>query len=249
MEFGVLPELSLSLVGYAPELSARARIQLATDIGYRSVTLDAKTPGLRPRELDRSAKRDIASLFRRNELRLSGIDLWIPPEHFVQPEHIDRAVGAVTACIDLVQELVALTPGDAVVSVQLPREGAVEAERAIAASAERAGALISDCRWPMRGFEGSLGAGLDPVAALAAGQDPVLAASGSSILSARVSSMSDVALRVALDDPSSRLDLDAYRASLSLAPMLRTLVVDVRGVLDAQAAGEAALQEWAQSGL
>src|SRR5690606_13026801 len=69
----------------------RAPIEAAAKAGFRAVALDASAAGLRPRDLDRSARRDLAALLRRLELAFAGLDLWIPPEHFASPEHADRA--------------------------------------------------------------------------------------------------------------------------------------------------------------
>ncbi len=244
-----LPALSLSLAEFAVGSSPRERILAAGELGYRAVTLDARAAGLRARDLDRSARRDLAATFRRAELRLAGIDLWIPESHFVDTAHQDRAIAVAIGTIDLAAELASLMPADPVVSVVLPTEGATDARKALAAAAETAGVQMADHCWPLCAWNGPIGAGLDPVVALVEKADPVAAASNRSLVTARVCSLGDAALRVPVGSAASRLDLGAYRASLSLAPLLRTVVVDVRGLHDSLAGAEAALEAWSDADL
>lgn len=242
---GLVPELSLAMADLATDQAPRERILAAAKLGYRALTLDAKAPGLRARELDRSARRDLAATFRRAELRLAGVDLWIPEEHFCDPTRIDRAIAAGVGTIDLVAELASLTLGDPIVNMVLPAAESGDARRAMAAAAEAAGVQIADHHWPLGETPaGPIGSGLDPVVALFEKADPVAFASSPSLISARLAGLGDAAIRVPLDAPSNRLDLLSYRAALSLAPMLRTLVVDVRGLTDAHAGAVAALDAW-----
>ena len=130
--------------------------------------------GLRPRELDRSARRDLASVLRRFELELSGVDLWIPPGHFVDGLHSDRAVEAVVEAVRFVVEMVGLVGGSGgsgvgggVVCVTLPafEEGDVGGDgvglrggvvSAIESAAELVGGVVADCSV---GAVGSVAAG------------------------------------------------------------------------------------------
>lgn len=119
--------LTLALAGLGiPD--ARARLGLAagaaTRAGVESVHLDATLPGLRPRELDRSARRDLCAILRRHGVRASGLDLLIPASHFADPALVDRAAEAVRAAVALVAELSALGalgPGGRIVCVDLQR--------------------------------------------------------------------------------------------------------------------------------
>lgn len=120
-----LPPPSLALTGVRSALQAaasndarhapspadtfRASLDLAVAIGFRAVQLDATAAGLRPRDLDRSARRDLAATLRRAELTCAGIDLLIPPQHFTDPTHADRAAEALFAAIDLAADLGTLT--------------------------------------------------------------------------------------------------------------------------------------------
>lgn len=121
----------------------RAAIEWAAGVGFRSLHLDATAPGVRARELDRSGRRDLASTLRRHGLGFTGLDLWIPAEHFAEPAHADRALSALLGAVDLAAELAGLLGSAApVVSVTLP-EGFSGID-AMAAGADASGAIIED---------------------------------------------------------------------------------------------------------
>lgn len=182
--------LSVSLAGFSPRdvglgesdrvdaENVRGVLGWLSARGVSGVQLDAMSSGLRPRELDRSARRDLASVLRRFELELSGVDLWIPPGHFVDGLHSDRAVEAVGEAVRFVVEMVGLVGGSGgsgvgvgvgggVVCVTLPafeegdvgvggvgfRGGVVSA---IESAAELVGGVVADCSV---GAVGSVSAG------------------------------------------------------------------------------------------
>lgn len=126
------------LAGLEPRevLSECARVWLPA--GGRAITLDATAPGFRPRELDRSARRDLASSMRREEIALAGIDVFIPSEHFARPDTRDRAASAVLGAIEMGGQIgarhVAIRAGEG-----LP--GDVEAE--LSSVAERHGVTLA----------------------------------------------------------------------------------------------------------
>lgn len=121
----------------------RAAIEWAAGVGCRSLHLDATAPGVRARELDRSGRRDLASTLRRHGLGFTGLDLWIPAEHFAEPAHADRALSALLGAVDLAAELAGLLGSAApVVSVTLP-EG-FRGIDAVAAGADASGSIIED---------------------------------------------------------------------------------------------------------
>ncbi|MEZ6163399.1 MAG: hypothetical protein R3B67_03075 [Phycisphaerales bacterium] len=72
-----LPEIAVSTCGFDP--SPRVTIETIATLGHRAVALDVTVPELRPRNLSRSARRDLAALLRKAELELAGLDLWIRP--------------------------------------------------------------------------------------------------------------------------------------------------------------------------
>lgn len=236
----------------------RQILNWAKDSGFRAVQLSATTPGVRPRELDRSGRRDLAASLRRADLKCSGLDLWIPKEHFTDAVNVDRAVAATLAAIDLAADLAMLASGSVVtsqprgpgvVSVLLPRAIASDVLATIANAAQTRGVLLADHLWPERDptVNGeSLMVGIDPAALLAGGQDPSTAVSrlGKRVASAR---LSDVArgLPGARTAPCSRegtLDVLAYRVSLATSGYPGFAVLDLRGVANQPHAAKVAVE-------
>jgi hypothetical protein len=249
---------SLVEAGLAVE-EALARLSA---LGYRACQWPGTAPGCRAKDLDRSGRRGVAAALRRRELGLSGIDLWIPPAHFLDAATVDRAVAAVGAAVGLASELASeLALGLAesgrprpAVSVLLPIEADLGKDSALVARlnevvaelarvAAREGIPVADHSTDalVRTAAG-LAIGLDPVAELAAGRDPAVAAmrAGANLASARLADLSRSGLRLApLEPREARLDVDAYLAALDVGGYRRELVVDARQWRDA-AAGLAA---------
>jgi sugar phosphate isomerase/epimerase len=238
------------------DLLAWARTQ-----GLRAVQINAATPGVRPRDLDRSARRDLAATLRRHDLECSGLDLWIPPEHFVEPAQIDRAVASVLSAIDLAHDLATLATGSVVtsrpsragvVSVLLPAQPAPDALAAIAERALSRGVRLADHAWPPREptpATDSVAVGLDPAVLLARNEDPCAAASrlGSRIASARLSDVAKggggvVGARTPIGARGGGLDPLLYFVSLATAGYPGHAVLDVRGLTHQAAAVQAAIE-------
>lgn len=129
---------------HAPSLTARGLIEWVSAQGCRAIVLDAIHPEMRPRDLGRSARRDLAASIRRAELEWKGIDVFVPAAHLVSVEHSDRALAAVLGAIDLAGELRTMGIGDEpVVTLDLPDEPVEGVERTIADAAERAGVIAA----------------------------------------------------------------------------------------------------------
>lgn len=248
------PPLSLALAAFrqvAEGLHPRQQLEWAAAQGFRSVTLDAATPGFRPRELERSGRRDLAALLRRLELGFTGIDLWIPPSHFADPEHTERAVDATLAAIDLTADLAGLNQGERVLSVSLPRdrEEIASVLSTIADHADARSVEIADHAWPPA--EGttpeSVRVGIDPAALLLAGDNPAKAAArtGDRLAVARLSDASDVG-RVAPGGRDGRLNDLAYVVALETAKYARPVVLDCRGIAAPVDAAVRTLAWWAE---
>ncbi len=231
---GVL-ERSLSIAGLVEPVTEasgpRGLIAWAASLGYRAVQIDGTMPGVRARELDRSGRRDLAALLKRQQLRFGGIDLWVPPAHFVEGASVERAIGAVMAAVELAADLARLggEPESAVVSVMLPREVTMDTLRAMAIGADRAGGIIADHAWPLRDGELPIGIGIDPAVLLGAGANPGVEVPRLRVpvAAARLSDAGTVG-RVAVGRGS--LDVLAYEVALETRGYRRPLVVDVRGV-------------------
>lgn len=232
------PALSLALLGLeSAEIGADPRTQIAWagDAGFAAVQLDATAPSVRPRELDRSARRDLGATMRRRGLACSGVDLFIPPAHLLAPAHADRAISALLGAIELAAQLASLTGGTPVLSTRLPREA--EARSAIDAVAEHAMAhavRVADHAWPPDDSTppGSpIGVGLDPAAMFLADAsiDPAAAASR---LKERVASarLTDLDADGRVPPGEGRLDELAFGVALATGSYSGHLVLDLRGL-------------------
>ena len=236
-------ELGLSLAGLDRSDGlpwsggAKAALRWGAGLGFRSVALDGM--GVRARDFDRSARRDLAATLRRLELALAGIDLWIPPGHFADLAHADRAVAAVVGALGLVGELRDLDAGIApVVSIALPGDVDAGTVSALRAAGEGVDVALADHSCPPND---SLGVGLDPATVIFGGGDPVAraAALGDRLVAARLSDADGAGRAV----PGETLDLLAYRATLEIA-RIRTVTLDLRGLPEQQAAAQRAKQNW-----
>lgn len=226
-------------------LTVRSAFSWVATLGYQYIHLDASHPELRPRTLDRSARRDLASLLRQLRLQFAGLDLWIPPEHFTDPRHADRAVEAVQSACDLAADLARLHPGQGLppVCIQfLTRSVARDSLQGIATQlatySNRVGVQLADHAWPAlpphestakNPISDALYVGIDPAAILLGGGNPAsqVHASASMLASARLSDANNYE-RVAVG--TGRLDLLAYEVALHSQKFAKPLVVDLRGV-------------------
>jgi sugar phosphate isomerase/epimerase len=206
----------------------RAAFDQLHALGYRQAQLSAAQPGLRPRELDRSARRDLLATLRRRELTVSGIDLWIPPSHWIEPATADRAVTALREAVELAGDL-----GRVPVSVTLPAENeADELIRFIASLSERYGAPVADHALEASTDRAGIDIGVDPPVQLGDGRDPAAAAleAGAQLASVRLCDLLRTGQRGPVGDAhDGRLDVAAFRATLDVAGYAGPVVVDARG--------------------
>jgi sugar phosphate isomerase/epimerase len=260
-----MPHLSVSLAGLDPRADrpwgsdARSGIRWLSASGVRRVQLNGAASGTRPRDLDRSARRDLAATLRREELGFTGLDLWVPSEHFIEPTRSDRALGAALSAAEMCAEIGALLgERSPCLSVALPADCPRDVTDALSAAAESSGILIADHAWPWDrarlAGDGPIGVGLDPVAPIIGGEDPALVAAraGSRLFSARLSDVSSSgggggAGRAPAGGPGSRLDVLTYRAALVTIGYERDVVVDLRGLTDPAAGLAQAMESWEQT--
>ncbi len=227
-------------------LPPREGLAAARSLGVRAVQVSATQPGLRPRDLDQAARRDLLAALRRMELLLAGLDLWIPAAHFASPAEVDRAVDAATAAIELAADL-----GRVPVSVSLPPRGEGPAEAAVqtlAQHAERFGVEIAD-HAAATALRAGVGVGIDPAIVLAAGDDPAMAVAsvggaGGRLVTARLVDFTTGAMRAPLGEPDGRLDVVSYRAALDVAGYARPVVIDARQWRDARGGIARTMQLW-----
>lgn len=235
-------------VTIAPLGNPQRAFALLRSLGARGAQLSAMQPGMRPRELGASARRDLAASLARSELVASGIDAWIPPAHFVDAAHADRAIESVVAACELAGEL-----GRVPVTLELPEAAAGdaaararrgEAVAAIAAAADRHGVHLADAGGGLEAPWPPVGASVDTAGSLALGSDPAadLSRTGARCVSVRISDLSRTGMRMPPGDPGGRLDLLALRVAVELAGGRGLPVIDARQWVDpAEGVGRALL--------
>ena len=228
--------------------------------GVGPVQLDATLAGLRPRELDERARRELAALIRRRGAYPAGLDLFIPRKHYLEREHVDRAVAASVAAIELAADL-----GRLPVSLALPvasvdesvRHALVEAAdgRGVPLAVHGEDELDALQRWLDELDLPGIGAGVDPAAVLAGGGDPVQVVQrlAPRLVVARVS---DVERGGDADDRTRSqavrcrlgagvLDVAAYRICVDLAERrVGPVVLELRGLAEPFAAVATAREAW-----
>ncbi len=231
-------------------LPAPEAITLVTGMGYRAIQWSATTEGMRPRDLDSSSRRGLAAHLRRLGSACSGIDLFIPSQHFAQTASVDRAIDAVTQAVSLSTVL-----GRCPVSLSLPQETPEiattlrEAREAIESIASKEGVRLADhgVGATCASAGATIGVGIDPPAQLSAGINPVdaVAKAGSALLSARVCDLLATGMRgPAGETHEARLDLTAYAAALAVIPLTSSPVADARQWTDPAGGLEAMLKRW-----
>lgn len=242
-------QLSLAI----PRLPARDAIEAAADamsaLGEPRIQFDATRPGLRPRELDRSARRDLAAMLKRRACIATGADLFIPPEHFALGPDNDRATAAAISTIELLAELASLggaigtggVGGRSVLCVQLPAKPSEQAMKAIDLAAADKGVTVIDLGLPpATNLPVHIVPGVDCAQVLAAGQDPAArVASGAGAI--RLCDW-DGARRVVVG--RGRLDVQALAVAASIAPAGLPVILDLRGVAEASNSGESDATNW-----
>lgn len=231
----------------------RKALSTVGEQGFSAVQLDATLPGLRPRELDKTARRDLIATAKRSGLTIAGIDFMIPSEHYYDAQHADRAVqAAITACA-LAGDL-----GRLPVSLNLPINKAdATLVQAIIDAADAHGvtlaihdeASLPGLRsWLNEQSAPHVGSGLDPAALLIRDSDPAAVAQslGSQLRVARLSDASkgqaDGGRQVV---GTGSLPLMTYRVCIDLAPQrVGPVVLDLRGLASPLESMSLAKQAW-----
>ncbi len=240
--FNGMPQLllspTLSPLLAAGHVSARKAFERIAEQGFRYVQLSGGMTGMRPRDLDRSARRDLKVRMQRCDLTPSGIDLWIPVDHFTDPATNDAAVNAVVAAFELSADI-----GAGSVSIQLPESLDTDMVQFLAAQSDRYSVSVADHGL---GTYEEFGCGCDPATLIQAGYDPhrrvseMTSTDGAGLTAVRVSDCDDLG-RVALG--SGQLDIVAYRGAVATIPWHEAVILDLRRVLNpwqAMVTGQAA---------
>lgn len=248
-------------------LTPREAMEWLARVGARGLVLDGTRDGIRARQLDTSGRRAIVSLLRRLDVRFRGIDLWIPAADFADAAMSSRAIDAACAAIELCADLHRMGGDRSIapaLNMLLPKgdasPAASAARGAIVDAAARHGARIADFGPTPRethfDADSPIGAGIDPVVLLNAGQDPAAAVTSlkSALNGARERTPGP--LSRAARDAGVRFDALAYRVSLSTRGVITdaadaptgtgpALVLDLRNEERPQ---EALLAMWSNSG-
>lgn len=173
------------------------------------------------------------------ELHCDAMDLFIPPEHLLQPEHVDRAVEAVSAAMQLAGDI-----GASVLFVRLPPqepgEDMPESVRAIEALAHATTVRIADVARNGRGMcsiatdgDSPIGIGLDTAAWIADGCDPIMemVTLGGHLAGMRLVDLDETGTRAPVSH-DGRVDLHALHVALQTGASPLALVADARGWVD-----------------
>lgn len=201
--------------------------------GFSAVQLSAAQPGMRPRELDSTARRGLRERLRRLELEPSGIDLWIPPEHFTDAAEVTRAVDAMNAAIALAEFL-----GRIPISCVLPTaDAAPEARGPVTDEAARRGVRLADFTTGAIA-EGPVGLGFDQAAGLAGGIAPMeaIARLGAALAAVRLGEHSPDGRRVPIVPGSQAAEqLLELKVALEVGGFAGIAVADARSWSDPRA--------------
>lgn len=235
-------------------LSVRSAIERLADAGFTAVQLDATLEGIRPRELDRRARQDLVALLRRRDLVLAGWDLFIPRRHYLEAQHMDRAIAATLAAIEL-----AADTGRTPLSLTLPidkLDAAALSSLIDAADLRRVRLAVhgEDRLEAMDAWLGSTdtaaaGVGVDAAAALLLKHDPAALVHRWSrrLASARLGDAAGDGERRPVGE--GELDVADFRVAVDLAAA-RTgpVVLDLRGLAQPLTAAATAAQQWNDAG-
>lgn len=237
----------------ATDGTVRGALKSLAAAGFTAVQLDATLAGLRPRELSQRARKDLVALLSRQGFQIAGIDLFLPRDHFVETQHVDRAMMAALAAIELAADL-----GRVPVSVALPvaqladdvKRALVEAAdgRSIRLAVHAEDQLDALAAWLDAVDMPALGAAIDPAALIARGEKAVKTTQrfGKRLAVARLSDATAGALRCPPGE--GELDIAAYRVTLDLAPgRSGPVVLDLRNLQDPLAAAGSTKATWEEA--
>ncbi len=234
----------MPLTSGAHAMPLRDALTWLSSAGYSAVQLSATDPLTRPRELSRSARSDLSAALTRAELVCSGVDFFIPPAHFLDSEHITRAVESLLAAVELAAQL-----GRVPVVASIPLETAADVVAQIAATAAKLGSavLVPVGSGDTALIPAGLGACLDCAASLGLGHEPhtVVATLGNRLGGVRVVDLLRSGMRGPIGEPrESRLDAMALRAVLDIASFRGIPVIDARQWNDARAGLSRSIERW-----
>lgn len=215
--------LSLAIPRLSPRMAIDAAASLMAAHRRAHVQLDATLPGLRARDLDRSARRDLVATLKRHGCRFSGIDLFIPPEHFALGEYADRAATAAIGAIDLLSDFSALGAAEGgVVCLRLPASPQCAVILALAERSIERGVTIANFG------DASLdrfARGVDCEQAVRESRDVAALIASKSVSAVRLGDWNG-SRPVAVGSKGAKLDLSAVAAACSVAAPQIPVIID-----------------------
>lgn len=230
--------------------TVRTAITALAKLDFHAVQLDATLPGIRPRELSQRARQDLIALLSRHDMQIAGLDLFLPRQHYTEAEHMDRAMNATLAAIELAADL-----GRVPMSLSLPvgqirddvKSTLIEAAdgRSVRLAIHAEDELDALAAWLNAADQHALGAGIDPAALLARGEKAVRSTQrfARRLAVARLSDLTSSALRCPIGE--GELDIAAYRITLDLAAgRTGPVVLDLRGLENPVAAAISGKKAW-----
>jgi len=230
-------------------------VKQATDAlataGFRALQLDATLPGIRPRDLNTRARRDLAATAARAGMTLAGLAFFLPRAHY--------ALAATFAAIDLAADL-----GRVPLSLSFPvADASTEVRAALVTTADAHSVPLAvhaeDTLEKLLAWLNSVdlplvGAGLDPAAALASALDPAATIHrlARRLVVARLGDWgggSSPADASRLPVGQGHLDVLGYRVAMELVQTRRARVgVALRPLPDPLKAAQAAAAAWRAAG-
>jgi len=234
-------------------MNLRTAVRSLAAAGFTSVQLDAALSGIRPRELNRRARKDLLAMVHREGVSLAGLDLPIPPDHFNDPVHVDRAVTAVTGAIELAADLGRLPLSITLPTAQLDDD--ILSALAQCADAHDVALSVHDeadvpalQSWIEQVDLPCVGAAIDPAIALAQKIDPAawVLQLGRHL---RVARLSDWSLPDRQIVGQGDLRVSEYRIAMDLAASRRgPVVLDLRGMANPLDAARRSAKAWEDAG-
>lgn len=237
--FTLTPPLSVNITPLIPAGGAAIKrtIDQIANRDIHCIHLSAATKGLRPRELDKSARRDLLATLTRKSIMLSSIDLLIPNEHWNDNKQVDRALSSTISAIHLAADL-----GRVPLSINLPIDlitNEIKHELITAADGHSTPLAIhiadqseSLHPWLKNLDHPMIGASIDPAIQLQIKNDPVniLSNFANHLFLARLDDLAISGQRCNIG--SGRLDLLAYKIALGTLEKLKAIVLELRELPD-----------------
>lgn len=224
------------------------------EAGLHAVQLSASVPGMRPRELDRRARKDLQAQIARSGLMIAGIDLMIPRDHWLDSQFQDHAVSAMTATLQMAADLGHLTVSTALPVQDLPEDirhhllSAVDGYQ-IALAVHAEDQLDALNTWQQQTSIDGLQTALDPAGLIAMHMNPTdtLLQHTDRLRLLRLDDFDQLLVgaeggRCPLG--KGELDIQSLKIAAGTVNALRSIVIELRGLREPVTAMHQAVEQW-----